>query len=522
MRYPIGTQDFRSLRRDGAAYVDKTREICALPAAGRYFFLSRPRRFGKSLTVSTLKELFSDAPELFADTWAGEHWDFAAMERPVIWVKFASLGYDTLGVTGALLLEIARTAERFGVSLPGTGALREEFRALIEGVAQTHESGRCVVLVDEYDKAIVDYLATPERAIANRDELRHFYGVLKDAEPHLEFVFITGVSAFSKVSLFSDLNNIRNLTLDPLAHTVVGITEEELLSNFRQELAATGHDLGEVRHWYNGYTWGGTKVYNPWSIIHLLSSGHLDNYWADSGTPRFVTDLMARGGDYDIEGTHATKPALLSFNLERLSRETVLWQGGYLTLAEPRATRGRYELRYPNEEVRQTFTETLLSSYGFADAEPTAEAHVLERALRARDLETFAEQVDAILAGVPYQLWTDAAERFYHAIVLTAFRYIGTFEARAEVASARGRADVVLEWDDLIYVIEFKLLRPAVAELADVVARAAAAEALAGEALAQIDERGYADPYRGGERELVVLAVVFDAERRRVALVREA
>ena len=521
MKYPIGMQDFRSLRRFGAAYVDKTEQICALPTAGTYFFLSRPRRFGKSLTVSTLKELYSNSAHLFEGTWAGEHWDFPARERPVIWVKFASLGYDTLGVTGALLLEIARTAERFGVSLPGTGALREEFRALIEAVAGTHESGRCVVLVDEYDKTIVDYLNKPERALQNRDELRHFYGVLKDAEPYLEFVFITGVSAFSKVSLFSDLNNIRNLTLDPLARTIVGITEEELLSQFGTQLEATGHPLTEVRRWYNGYTWGGAKVYNPWSIILFLSSATLSNYWANSGTPKFVTDLMARGGDYDVAGTSVTEVALLNFTLEKLSPATILWQGGYLTLATPTPSRGRYELRYPNEEVYQTFTETLLSSYGFADVEPTTEAHALEKALLKRDLDTFAEQVDAILAGVPYELWTDAAERFYHAILLTAFRYIGTFEARAEVSSARGRADVVLEFDDTVFVMEFKLLRPAAAELADEASRAAAAEALAQDALAQIEQRGYATAYRGGEREVVVLAVVFDAERRKVAVVRE-
>ncbi len=522
MRYPIGKQDFRGLREHGDVYVDKTAHICAVANAGKYFFLSRPRRFGKSLTVSTLVELYSGDRELFGGLWAYDNWDFTERQRPVIWVRFDDSGFQTDGLERAIHRIIDDEAARLGLDAPR----RDEgygyrFRALIEAVAKTHPSGRCVVLVDEYDKPIVEYLHDLPRARINRDLLRPFYGVLKGADPYLEFVFVTGVSAFGKVSLFSDLNNIHQLTLDPLAHTLVGLTETELTDYFSEQLAATGYSREEIRYWYNGYTWGGERVYNPWSILHLLQSGKRDNYWAGSGTPKFVTDVLAREGAHDLDGSRVPATQLTSFNLDFLTPVAILWQGGYLTLADPDDRNGRYTLRYPNEEVRRTFIEILLLSYGFDRADPTMQATALEDALLARDLKTFVEQVDAILAAVPYELWQDATERFYHAVLLTAFRYIGTFEVQAEVSSARGRADIVLITERYVYAIEFKLLRPTAAQLADEAAREAAAEALVDEALAQIAERGYLDAHRGGERETIALGVAFDAERRKVAAWRE-
>ncbi len=522
MRYPIGNQDFRTLREDGSVYVDKTEHICGVANAGSYFFLSRPRRFGKSLTVSTLNELYSGDRALFGGLWAHEHWDFTARRRPVIWVRFANSGFQNVGLEAALHEIIDREAARHNVKAStrdlGT-ALR--FRTLMEAVAQTHTSGRCVVLVDEYDKPIIEYLDDLPRARANRDMLRPFYGVLKDADPYIELVFVTGVSAFGKVSLFSDLNNIRQLTLDPLGYTLVGLTEGELDAYFLEQIAATGYSREEIRQWYNGYTWGGERVYNPWSILQFLASGRRDNYWSTSGTPKFVTDLLARDGAHDLEGQRASGPQLTSFDLDHLQPLAILWQGGYLTLDAPEPVGGRYTLRYPNREVRQTFTEILFLSYGYSRPDPAQRAYALEDALLARDLETFAEEVDAILAAVPYELWRDAAERFYHAVLLTAFRYIGTFEVQAEVSSARGRADVVLLTDRYVYAIEFKLLRPTPAQLSDEDARDKASAALAEEALTQIRERGYLDAYRSDSREAIGLGVVFDAERRKVAVVRE-
>ena len=533
MRYPIGTQDFRTLREDGAVYVDKTEHICRVCNAGRYFFLSRPRRFGKSLTVSTLKELYSGDRELFRGLWAYDHWDFPARQRPVVWIRFASSDFQSMGLERALHYLVDREAARLGVTPPAGGlGYAARFQLLIEAVAKTHPSGRCVVLVDEYDKPIIEYFGsapakdlpqTLSNAEANRDLLRPFYGVLKDADPYIELVFVTGVSAFSKISLFSDLNNIRQLTLDSLAHTLVGLTEDELTAYFEVQIAATGYSREEVRRWYNGYTWGGERVYNPWSILQFLATGQRDNYWSSSGTPKFVTDLLARDGAYDFEGQTKSVTELTGFNLDHLDPVGILWQGGYLTLGEGSEDFAgkHYQLRYPNMEVRQTFTSALLSAYGFDRPLSAGRVSTMYRALTERDPDAFAEELDVLYAHIPNELWQGATERFYHAIVHTAFTLAGT-TILSEVSTRRGRADVIVEAPPYLYALEFKLLRPTAAQLADEALREVAAEALAQEALAQIEQQGYLEPYRAGERGVAVAwAVVFDAERRGVAVVRE-
>ena len=435
----------------------------------------------------------------------------------MIHVRFDESDFQTSGLVAAINRTIDVEAARLGVAV-GYGF---RFRELIRAVAATHPSGRLVVLVDEYDKPIINYLGDLAKAVEYRDLLRPFYGVLKGADEYLELVFITGVSAFSKVSLFSDLNNIRQLTLDPLAHTLVGWTEAELEANFAAQLNATGYSREEIRHWYNGYTWGGERVYNPWSVLNFLSARQLEDYWSMSGTPKFVTDILAREGVADLEGARRSPVQLTGFDLGSLDPAAILWQGGYLTL-DTKASRGRFHaLRYPNAEVRETFTEALLSSYGFGRVQANDRALRMEAALRSRDLDTFRDEVDALLAAVPHELWRDATERFYHATLLTAFRYVDGVEAEAEVSSARSRADVVLRAEDIVYAIEFKLLRPTAKELADETARVTAAEALACEALQQITERGYLDAYATDPRERVALAVVFDAERRAVSVLRE-
>ena len=523
MRYPIGNQDFRSLREDGYVYVDKTEHICRILEAGKYFFLSRPRRFGKSLTASTIQELCSGDRELFSGLWAYDNWGFAERRRPVIHVKFAESGFQTSGLAPALHKIIDAEAERLGVAVDADESYGFRFRKLVRAVAATHPSGRCIVLVDEYDKPIVNYLGELDRARENRDLLRPFFGVLKDADEFLDLVFVTGVSAFSRVSLFSDLNNLRQLTLDPLARTLTGMTEGELDIYFADAIAATGYSRDEIRRWYNGYSWGGERVYNPWSLLQLLATGRRDNYWATSGTPKFVVDHLARRGAYDLAGEHRTSTELTGFDLDRLDLATVLWQGGYLTLGAPAASvRGMaYALRYPNEEVRVTFLDALLEAYGFGEVQsPGSRVDQLYATLGQRDLKTFGELIDTLLAGIPHQLWQDATERFYHAVVHTAFTLLGA-ALRSEVATRRGRADVVVEAGPYVYAIEFKLLRPSVAQRADEDVRARATEALAEEALTQIAERGYLDAERGGQLEPVALAIVFDADRRAVALIRE-
>ena len=497
--YTIGHQDFRKIRQRGFHYVDKTQHICQLVEDGGYLFLSRPRRFGKSLTVSTLNELYSNSAELFEGLWAEEHWDFADKQRPVLWFKFASLDYATSGVTEALRAELNALAARHKVTLAPDLTLRAGFRALIEAVANTHPSGRVVILVDEYDKPIIDYLNDIPRAEANRDELRSFYGVLKDADPYIELVFITGVSAFSKVSLFSDLNNLRNLTLDPAAYTLVGLTQTELESNFGPQLDATGFTREEVRRWYNGYAWGEhERVYNPWSILQFLQTGKMRNFWSSSGTPTFVTQMLARGGKFDIAPLKVDEVELTSFNLKQLNPASILFQGGYLTVKEELVDAQLYVLDYPNEEVRRTFLLALLGDYGFGESTSvSARVTRLHDAFCARDLDTVMQIIDSSLAAVPYQLWQRQSEAMFHGILHTTFSVLGLYTS-SEVSSARGRADIVVEVPKYIYIIELKL------------------GGTAAEALAQIEARGYTAPYADDAREVIKLGIAFDVEARKV------
>ncbi len=323
--------------------------------------------------------------------------------------------------------------------------------------------------------------------------------LLKDADPYLELVFITGVSAFSKVSLFSDLNNLDNLTLSPEAYTLVGITQHELEDNFGPQLDASGYSREEVRRWYNGYAWGShERVYNPWSILKFLKKRELDNYWAESGTPTFVTKLLTQNADYNVAPTTVRKLDLTSFNLAQLNPIAILFQAGYLTVKEVMPATGQLLLDYPNEEVRQTFLYALLGEYGFGNNElASTRIDRLYKAFCARDLDTIIEIINVSLAAVPHQLWQRQSEAMVHAIIHTTFTVLGLY-TRSEVSTSRGRADIVVEVPKLIYILELKL------------------GGTAAEALAQIQSRGYSQAYADGEREVVELGIAFDVERRGV------
>ncbi|MEM1217185.1 MAG: AAA family ATPase, partial [Bacteroidota bacterium] len=262
MKYPIGIQSFSEIRNGGYVYVDKTKQIYGL-TQGKYYFLSRPRRFGKSLLLSTLNALYTGQKQLFQDLWIHEHWDWTQPPHPVIWLKFASMDYQGYGLEKALLLEIRSIATAFGVTLAEDDTLKGSFSTLLQSISGQQ---KVVLLIDEYDKPIIDYLDDIPQAEDNRAVLKRFYSVLKDADPYIELLFITGVSAFSKVSIFSDLNNLANISLEPQGYTLLGITQDELDTVFAEQMQQ--HDRARVRDWYNGYSWGGEeRVYNPFSIL---------------------------------------------------------------------------------------------------------------------------------------------------------------------------------------------------------------------------------------------------------------
>ena len=496
MKYPLGIQDFATLREGGYVYVDKTEYLYDCLDTSRYNFLSRPRRFGKSLLLSTINELYSGRAELFEGLWIERHWDFAARERPVIWLKFGRMDYRGMGLEAALLLQLARLGEQFGVTLGGR-YFSDDFGTLIEKIAA--KGKRVVLLIDEYDKPLIDYIDTPEKAMSNQQVLKSFYSVLKDSDPYLEQLFITGVSAFSQVSIFSDLNNVRNLTLDRRAYLLTGISQTELERVFTEQLAE--EDADKVRRWYNGYSWGSEeRLYNPFSLLNFLSSRQYRNYWFASGTPSFLVKEMQRRELYDPVGLLADDLTLLSFDLRRLHPTGILFQTGYLTVDTYREEDYAYRLTYPNLEVRASLEKLLLQYYLRQDKEDAFIRVIgIRDALYADDVDTVVRILNAAFAGIPipYEHWKGQQEHFFHAAVHLVFSLLGVY-VQSEVHTAKGRCDALVLSPTLIYAFEFKLQQSAEA------------------ALRQIEERGYLTPYADDPRPKRAVGIRFSTEARAI------
>lgn len=358
-KLPIGTQDFRVLRENDFLYVDKTRQIHQLITDGRFYFLSRPRRFGKSLTVSTIKEIFSGSRDLFKGLWIENNWDWA-QQNPVIHLGFSSIGYQGLGLEQALLAAIEAVAESHGFVLKAEGlALR--FKELL---ATLGTPKRVVLLIDEYDKPLIDYLEREKQsqAIENRQILKQFYSVIKDSDPYLQLVFITGVSKFSKVSVFSDLNNLEDITIDRRFGDLVGYTQEELEASFADYLPVVAQNLqvpqpallNKVKEWYNGYSWHpGVSVYNPFSILNFFQKRTFGIYWFETGTPTFLINLLKERELYDLDGVQVDQLLFESYTLENLETYSLLFQTGYLTIKAIDEF-GVFTLGYPNREVKES------------------------------------------------------------------------------------------------------------------------------------------------------------------------
>jgi hypothetical protein len=493
MKYPIGIQDFRRIRTDDYVYVDKTRHIHDFLTSGTFFFLSRPRRFGKSLLLSTMNELYCGSQELFKGLWIEDKWDWEANKRPVVWLKFAQMAYKEKGLYAALNDELQSIAQTKGLSLSGH-VLKDNFKELL---AKLSTQGKVVLLVDEYDKPIIDFLDDIPQAEANRDVLKGFYSILKDSDPLLEKVFITGVSAFSKVSIFSDLNHLKDLTLHPAAFTLTGITQDELQSVFVEPLAL--HSLALVKEWYNGYSWGGEKLYNPFSLLSFLDSGQYRNFWHQTGTPTFLINQMKRNGLFDLTNIEGSAKDMTNFDIAKLNLTTVLFQTGYLTVKNYDPEFLIYTLGYPNKEVRFSMEELLLDAYSNDPLQGSVPrvANIV-RALRRKDLETVIGIFNATFAGIPAEHWQAENEHFYHALVHLTFSLLGAY-IKSEVHTANGRCDALVETADHIYAFEFKLDKSAKA------------------ALRQIHDKGYLAPYADSAKEKIAVGVNFSKKKKAVA-----
>ena len=503
-RLPLGIQNFRELRELDCYYVDKTAYVKRLLDRGKYCFLSRPRRFGKSLFLDTLKELFEGSEELFAGLYIHGRWTWSA-RHPVVRLSFGGRHFAAPGDLDAnLAAQLDDIEVEAGVS-PRYQTAPERFGYLIRTLhRQTGQ--RVVVLVDEYDKPILDALENPELACANRDFLRGLYGVIKDSDAHVRFAFLTGISKFSKVNLFSQLNNLTDITLDLRYSSICGYTERDLDTVFGPELA--GLDRDQVREWYNGYRWrGDEKVYNPYDVLLLLDSREFAAHWFETGTPAFLVKKLfeRRVSSVSLDEMVSTADLLSAFDVEHIETEALLFQTGYLTITGEERLGGKtlYRLGYPNREVRESLNGVLLRHLVQDAARQTANSLRLARLLEAHDCAGLKELFHAFYASIPYQWYTnnDSAEYegFYASVFYSYFAALG-YEIVVEESSSHGRLDMAVRAYGHVYLFEFK-----VAELAPPVS-----------ALAQLRERDYAAKYRGRGEPIHLVGVEFSRATRNI------
>ena len=501
-KLPIGMQTFRDVRERGCYYVDKTEQIRRLVDNGKCYFLSRPRRFGKSLLVDTIKELFEGSEALFAGLDVHGHWDWR-VRHPVVRLDLSGSFRTPDELEENLLYQFADIAAEAGVAVQTKTAavgLRRLIRAL-----RRHAGERVVVLVDEYDKPILDALATPDLARANRDFLHGVYSIIKACDADLAFVLLTGVSRFSKVSIFSGLNNLADITLDPRYSTLCGYTDADLDTTFADQLP--GLDRQAIRDWYNGYNWlGDERVYNPYDILLLFDRREFDAYWFETGTSTCIVDrLLERGvSAVALDNTLSTGELLSDFNVENATTEALLFQSGYLTIraAERQGHRLIYRLGYPNREVRLSLTDRLLSRLSATPPLTTDLRVQLPNLLQANDFDGLAKLLRSVFASIPYQWHTknDIADyEGYYASVFYALFAAQDFDVTAEDSTSHGRLDMTVVFSEQIYLFEFKVV---------------ASRSTEGRAIAQLREQNYAEKYRSRGWPIHLIGVEFSKETR--------
>ena len=490
-RLPLGLQTFSEVREGGFAYVDKTPHALQLIASGKLYFLARPRRFGKSLFLDTLRNLFEGRRELFTGLHAEGNW-YWDIKYPVIKLDMSG-GSDSPGALRAKLKSnLLYMAGRLSLELSATD---EPAILLQELIVKAHEQcGRQVVLlIDEYDKPMLDNIDDMELAQQMRKQLRSFYSIIKATDEHLRFVMLTGVSKFTKVSIFSGLNNLKDISLNPQYGSICGYTEDDLRDIFSGHLQ--GIDREQLRRWYNGYNFLGSKpVYNPHDILHFIDRSQsfgepqFDNYWFESGTPTFVVDLLARDQvlAQQLEPQSVGRETLDSCPLDNLELSTVLFQSGYLTIDEvdrsdPEAA--TYKLVCPNHSVRSALQNSLFKYYTGDRISNYRSA--LRQALCDAQLDVIESELQRLFAGIA----TDNYRRnniahfegYYASVVYSFFAGMGLM-ITAEDANSRGRVDLTIQLASNTYIVEFKVVKR---------------KSKANSALQQIIQRGYAAKYAG-------------------------
>ncbi len=509
-RLPIGTQSFPKLRERGCYYVDKTPYALRLVEHGSCYFLSRPRRFGKSLFVSTLKALFEGRHELFQGLAADDQWDWS-VPRPVVRLSFeGGLFTEPGGLHDNLLKQLSSLSRPHGAKLDAVMG-PDRFAELLEELHRL-VGRRVVVLIDDYDKPIIENLNQPDLARANRNYLRALYATIKECDEHIRFSFLTGVTKFSLNSLFSSISNAYDLTFDTRYSSLCGYTERDLDEVFAPELE--GLDRDRIREWYNGYSWGGDeRVYNPYDLLLTFRDRKCKAWWFRTGTPSLLPDLLVRRNlsTLDLEGWTADQMLLSDFDIHHVDTGALLFQTGYLTITE--VLRGDYGGRayrtgYPNREVRVSLNRVLLSGLVNSLSERRlAHCRDVAKHIRAADFEQLNQTLHAFFASIPHDWYRNSRiERYegYHATVFFALLSGFGLDTRPEEASSRRNLNLAVLTRQRIVLFEFKTVPGSQGS---------------GRALQQLKAKGYADQHLASGKPVHLVGVEFSRETRNVARV---
>lgn len=501
---PVGIQSFKKLITGNCIYIDKTQLIYKLITEGYAYFLSRPRRFGKSLLVSTLLEIFKGNKELFEGLWIYDKIDWK--QYPVICIDYTQINFKKYGLENALLIKFDEFEKDFNIKLE-----REDIQGkFIELIEKLSKQEKVAILIDEYDKPIIDYIENLPEAQKNRDILKNLYSGLKSLDEKIKFLFLTGVSKFSQVSIFSDLNHLEDITLDKHFSTILGYTNNEIKIFFKQHLELVSEELKidknlitkNMADWYNGYSWDGKKfVYNPFSILNFLKKQEFKNYWFTTGTPTFLIKLIREKQipSYELIKITVGEDFFDSFRIENLNIYQLLFQTGYLTIEKKYLfiDRNKYVLAFPNREVKLSFLNYLLADMVLS--EPGVVDNITDKifeALYSKDIELLVNVLNNVFATIPYNIFLNDKEKYYQSIIYLVLSIIG-ISISCEVQTSKGRIDAVIQTDKYIYIVEFKIDNGR-------------------KAIEQIKEKKNYEAYLKKSKKVLLLGIGFNKEKKRI------
>ena len=498
-KLPIGIQTLRNIIEGHFAYVDKTGIAYQLIENGRYYFLSRPRRFGKSLFLDTLAEIFKGSKELFKGLEIYDKWDWE-QKHPVIKISFGIGDFScAAGIQKRISFLLKESCRRNGLPEP------PDDYSLTQLILDLNEDSgeQVVILIDEYDKPILDNITDSEKAITAKTTLRDFYGSIKECDEYIRLVFLTGVSKFSKMNLFSGLNNLEDITLKKEYATIAGYTQHDLETVFAEHLKDA--DMEMVKRWYNGYNYFGPALYNPFDILLFISNScDFRSYWWETGNPAFLIEKLKEQKFYipDLENLMVEEKTLSFFDVDKIDLIALLWQTGYLTFAEkvPRSGRMYYRMRVPNIEIQGSLNELFLQYLSDLNGMSAGKEIQAIDAMAEGSPDKINEALHALFAAIPYSNYVNNIianyEGYYSSVVYTFFAALG-FDIVAEDTTNKGRIDLTVKTDDSIYIIEFKLDSKE-------------------SAIHQIKERGYSEKYLAEGKKTFLIGINFSSEEKNI------